>query len=94
MKAVEKISREVLGLFEYSKDLAKSNLVAANSSNNIKNKLTNEQLVEVSSVIDLALSQAFQRGVSTFQKSVEKVLVSESEKEQTESGSSFFRKKK
>jgi len=94
MKTVDKISKETLGLVEYSKDLTKSNLVNFNSNGEIKTPLSEEQLQSVYSLIDASISQAFQRSLPSFQKNVESILSSNEKKEEEAGGNSFFRRKK
>lgn len=92
MKTTDKVSKEVLGLFEYSKDLTKANLTSANSAGDFKPVLSDDQLLVLNGLIDNSISQAFQRTLSNFQKNLDNIISVTSEK-QPES-SSFFRKKK
>jgi hypothetical protein len=74
MKKSEKISREVLNMFEYSKDVVKSNIISANSSGNVKPQLTEAQLQSLSSIIDLSISDGAHKGLVSFQRSVENII--------------------
>ena len=70
MNTIDKISKDVLGLFEYSKDVIKINLTNSDFTNAITPKLTNEQLSGLFKLIDLSIDQSFQKGITTFQKAV------------------------
>jgi hypothetical protein len=74
MKNSEKISREVLNMFEYSKDVVKSNIISANSSGTVNPQLTEAQLQSLSNIIDISISDGAHRGLSSFQRSVENII--------------------
>ena len=89
MKVSDKIARETLGLFEYSKEVVKNNLISANKSGNIPPHLNETQLNGVLSLIDSSLSQGYHRGITSFQKIVESTIASF-----VEATSADFNKKK
>jgi len=70
MNQVDKISKEVLNLLNYSKDVVTGNLSAANNSGRLEPKLTNEQLRSVVSLVEVSLLQGYQKGLNTFQKTL------------------------
>jgi len=74
MNQVDKISKEVLSLLNYSKDVAASNLTAFNKNGKLAPALTDSQLQVVVSVLESSFSQGFQKALPTFQKTVSTVL--------------------
>lgn len=78
MNRIDKISKDALNLLAYSKDVAASNLTTANAKGNLDPKLTDEQVASVLSLVEHSLSQGFQKGLTSFQKSVEKTLTESS----------------
>jgi len=74
MNQIDKISKEALSLLNYSKDVAVGNLSAANNSGRLEPKLTDEQLRSVVSLVEVSLSQGYQKGLNTFQKTLKTTL--------------------
>ena len=74
MNNVDKISKEVLGLLTYSKDVVTNNLTTANATGALEPKLTDEQVVRVLSLVEHSLSQGFQRGLESFQRTVKQTI--------------------
>lgn len=77
MNQVDKISKEVLNLLNYSKDVAANNLTTLNKEGKLTPALNEQQLQTVMSVLESSFSQGFQKGLPTFQKSVKNVLEAE-----------------
>jgi hypothetical protein len=88
MNKVNKLSKEVLGMVEYSKEVIKNNLVSFNEKNQ-SDRLTESQLSNVINLVNLSLSQGMQTAMPTFQKVVAGAL-SETTKQTVE----ILRKKK
>lgn len=82
MNQVDKISKEVLSLLNYSKDVATGNLSIANNSGRLEPKLTDEQLRSVVNLVEASLSQGYQKGLNTFQKTL-RVTLEDKAKEET-----------
>jgi hypothetical protein len=93
MKTTDKIAKEVLGLFEYSKDVVDETLNNENSRGRL-NFLTEEQLTVVRDLVTNSISQAYQRSYSSFHKNVENLISNATRKEDEEQGSFFSRKRK
>lgn len=74
MNQVDKISKEVLNLLSYSKDVVASNLTAFNKEGKLTPQLNEVQLKTIVSILESSVSQGFQKGLPTFQKSVNNVL--------------------
>jgi hypothetical protein len=70
MNSIDKISKEALNLLTYSKDVVTNNLATANATGALEPKLTEEQIRNVLSLVDHSLSQGFQKGLTSFQKTV------------------------
>lgn len=81
MNQVDKISKEVLSLLNYSKDVATGNLSTANNSGRLEPKLTDEQLRSVVSLVEASLSQGYQKGLNTFQKTLKTTLEDKTKEE-------------
>lgn len=79
MNQVDKISKELFNLVEYSKDVVKSNLASNNIKEKEELKLTDAQLANVLRIVELSISQGYERGFGSFQKSVNKILTVEAE---------------
>lgn len=73
MNSTNKISKEVLNILDYSKEVVKSNLAQANNSNAFES-LNEEQLKKVIDVVEISLSQGFQKAMPAFQKSVDVIV--------------------
>lgn len=73
MNKINKLSKELLGIVEYSKEVIKSNLLLSNEKNTF-NKLTDAQLYSVIDLVNVSLSQGVQKALPTFQKVVEDTL--------------------
>lgn len=84
MNQVDRISKELLNLVEYSKDVVKTNLVSNNIKENEALKLTDAQLANVVRIVEASIAQGYQKGFTAFQKGVSKVLAEITE---TKSGS-------
>lgn len=80
MKTVDKISKEVLMLAEYSKDNTKNSIVSSNSTGLIDPPLTLDQLKSITSIIDASITTGYNRGITVFQKNIEKHLVQDTKK--------------
>jgi hypothetical protein len=65
MNHLDKISKEVLNLVNYSKDVTKNNVIEMNLG------LNSEQLNKLLEVIDNSIEQSYHRGISNFQKNIE-----------------------
>jgi hypothetical protein len=65
MNQLDKISKEVLNLVNYSKDVTKNNVIEMNLG------LNSEQLNKLLEVIDNSIEQSYHRGITNFQKNVE-----------------------
>lgn len=74
MNQVDRISKELLNLVEYSKDVVKANLASNNAKENEALKLTDAQLANVLRIVDASITQGYQKGFTSFQKSVSKIL--------------------
>jgi len=74
MNQVDKISKALFNLVEYSKDLVKSNLTTGNAKEKDELKLTEAQLVNVLKIVEASIAQGYERGFKTFQKSVSQIL--------------------
>jgi len=74
MNKVDKLSKEVLNLFSYSKDIVTTNLNTANNVGNLEPKLTEHQLNFVLKLFENSLTQGYQKGISIFQKTLKNVL--------------------
>lgn len=72
MNKVDKMSKEVLGIVEYCKEVVRTNLVSFN--NNQKDKLTEAQINETLNIVNLSLSQGSQKAIPVFQKVLSSVL--------------------
>lgn len=68
MNTVDKATKEVMNLTNYLKDVVKENLTKE------KLDLTEVQLSAVSRLVDLSIEQGFQRSVTSFQKSLGRLL--------------------
>ena len=74
MNQIDKISKEALVLLQYAKDTAIANLASANSNKKLEPQLDGSQLAAVVNLMNLSLSQGFQKGLPSFQKSVKDQL--------------------
>jgi hypothetical protein len=74
MNQVDKISKEVLNLLNYSKDVTTISLNSANNSGKLEPKLTDDQLRLVVNLVENSLSQGYQNGLNTFQKTLKTTL--------------------
>jgi len=74
MNQVDKISKEVLNLLNYSKDVTTTSLNSANNSGKLEPKLTDDQLRLVVNLVENSLSQGYQKGLNTFQKTLKTTL--------------------
>jgi hypothetical protein len=74
MNQVDKISKEALNLLSYSKDVVANNLAALNKEGKLTPQLNELQLKTIVSILESSVSQGFQKGLPTFQKSVNNVL--------------------
>ena len=74
MNQVDKISKEVLNLLNYSKDVTIISLNSANNSGKLEPKLTDDQLRLVVNLVENSLSQGYQNGLNTFQKTLKTTL--------------------
>lgn len=74
MNQVDKISKEALNLLSYSKDVVATNLTTMNKEGKLNPPLTENQLQTIVSVLDSSFSQGFQKGLSSFQKTISKAL--------------------
>lgn len=70
MNQVDKISKEAFTLLQYAKDTAIANLTTANGQNKLEPQLDGAQLLAVINLLNLSLSQGFQKGLPSFQKVV------------------------
>lgn len=77
MNQVDKISKEVLNLLNYSKDVATNNLTSLNKEGKLNPPLNESQLQTIVSLLDSSFTQGFQKGLTNFQKSVKNVMESE-----------------
>ena len=75
MNKIDKVSKEVLNLLNYSKDLTKANLSSANNTGALGQKLTDDQLRLVVDMIDVSITQGYQRGLSNFQRTLKTTFV-------------------
>lgn len=75
MNITDKISKEVLNILDYSKEVVKTNLVTANDSKTFES-LNSEQLERIVNVVNLSLSQGFQKALPNFQKAVDGLIPS------------------
>lgn len=73
MNKTNKLSKELLGIVEYSKEVIKSNLLLSNERNTV-DKLTEAQLSTVINLVNVSLSQGVQKALPTFQKVIEDTL--------------------
>lgn len=80
MNKIDKISKHVMNLFEYSKDVIKTSLVTSNNSGKFDPKLTDKQLTDLINLVEISLSQGYQKGLTVFQKSVKDALVEDAQK--------------
>jgi len=74
MNLIDKISKETLNLLEYSKDVVKSNLTNSNINGTIKPSLTESQLASLYKLVDMSISQSFQKGILSFQKTLKAIV--------------------
>ena len=58
----------------YSKDVVTNNLTALNKEGKLTPALNEAQLKTIVSILDSSVSQGFQKGLPSFQKSVNNVL--------------------
>lgn len=70
MNTIDKISRNVLEIFNYSKDVIANNLMLANNSGNIRPKLTDDQISTLINIFNGSISQSYQKSILSFQKSL------------------------
>ena len=66
MNTVDKITKEVLNLVNYTKDVSKNSLVKSNQEIG----LNDAQLAAVTRLVEGAVEQSYQRFVPAFQKSL------------------------
>jgi hypothetical protein len=74
MNQVDKISKEVLNLLNYSKDVTTTNLNSANKTGKLEPRLTDDQLRLVVNLVESSLTQGYQKGLNTFQKTIKNTL--------------------
>lgn len=74
MNQVDKISKEALTLLNYAKDTAIANLTIANSQGKLEPQLDPAQLLAVIELLGISLSQGYQKGLTSFQKTVKEQL--------------------
>lgn len=74
MNQVDKISKALLDLVNYSGDVIDTNITKANSGDQFGEKLSEEQLIQVLNVVKASVNQAFQKGMPAFQKNVKAIL--------------------
>jgi hypothetical protein len=91
MNQVDKISKETLNLLEYSKDVVKENLTTANVTGQLEPKLSDEHLKKVLHLVDVSMSQGYQKAIQSFQRNISTVL---STHEDVRSHDTSSRKKK
>jgi hypothetical protein len=70
MNQIDKISKEAMSLLNYAKDTAIANLTTANGQKKLEPQLDGAQLLAVINLLNLSLSQGFQKGLPSFQKTV------------------------
>lgn len=81
MNQVDKISKEALALLNYAKDTAIANLTIANSQGKLEPQLDPAQLLAVIEMLGISLSQGYQQGLTSFQKTVREQFAIEKSKE-------------
>lgn len=74
MNQIDNISKEALLLMKFAKDTAITNLTKANSSGVLQPKLEPDQLSAVVNLVEVSLSQGYQRGLTSFQGAVNEQL--------------------
>lgn len=82
MNKVDKMSKEVLGIVEYCKEVVRKNLISSND--NQQDRLSESQLNNMLNIVNLSLSQGSQKAIPVFQKVLSNVL-NETAKEAVES---------
>jgi len=73
MNKVDKLSKEVLGMVEFSKEVIRKNLVASNENSGFE-KLSESQISNVLNIVNVSLSQGIQKAIPVFQKVVNSTL--------------------
>lgn len=79
MNTVDKITKEVWNLVNYTKDVTKSNLAKSNTDLG----LSEAQLSAVSKLVESAVEQSYQRFVPAFQKGLVSLLRDDQNKKPT-----------
>ena len=74
MNQVDKISKEALTLLQYAKDTAIANLTTTNGQKKLEPQLDGAQLLAVINLMNVSLTQGFQKGLPAFQKTVKEQL--------------------
>ena len=68
----------VLNILDYSKEVVRTNLAQANGTNALEG-LTEDQLKKVVDIVDISLSQGFQKAIPAFQKSLDTLVTANQE---------------
>lgn len=75
MNTVDKISKEVMNLTEYVKDVVKTNLTS--NSTKAQFGLEENQLSSLIQLIEVSIATGAQRGLPNLQKSIKKIIQEE-----------------
>jgi hypothetical protein len=72
MNTVDKISKEVISLTEYAKDVVKNNLTSGPLKGQFK--LEDNQISSLLQLIDVSITSGIQKGLPNLQKSIKKII--------------------
>ena len=72
MNTVDKISKEVINLTEYAKDVVKNNLATSPLKGQLK--LEESQLTSLIQLIDVSITSGIQKGLPNLQKNIKKII--------------------
>lgn len=72
MNTVDKISKEIISLTEYAKDVVKNNITSSPLKGQLK--LEDSQLNSLLQLIDMSITSGIQKGLPNLQKNIKKIM--------------------